>query len=267
MSFQPSIIGTGLVGWQFLKATQERQAEIFNASPAIQRDTDYFRENIARVQSAADLVDDRRLLRVALGAYGLQDDIDSKFFIRKVLEEGVNERTALANRLSDDRYKSLSAAFSFDSGTPPVQSSTFVNDIISRFQEQQFEIAIGQQDQDLRLASNFDRAIREIADSSTSEDARWSRIMGTPPLRQVFEKALNLPSSFAQIDIDSQLDIFKDKAAARFGTDKISEIAGDGLTEKVVQTFLLNSQIESFAKTSGSQVALTLLQSIPRERF
>ena len=42
------------------------------------------------MKSAADLVADRRLLKVALGAFGLEGEIDKKAFIRKVLEEGTD---------------------------------------------------------------------------------------------------------------------------------------------------------------------------------
>nr|WP_276946739.1 DUF1217 domain-containing protein [Haematobacter massiliensis] len=67
----------------------------------MQRDEAYFRDRIGGISSAEELVADRRLLQIALGAFGLGEDIGNKYFIRKVLEDGVSERTALANRLSN----------------------------------------------------------------------------------------------------------------------------------------------------------------------
>ena len=40
---------------------------------------------------------------MALGAFGLQDDINNRYFIRKILEEGTTNEDALANRFSDTR--------------------------------------------------------------------------------------------------------------------------------------------------------------------
>ena len=83
------------------------------------RDTDYFAAKIGEIDSAEQLVSDRRLLSVALGAFGLHADIDNKYFIRKVLEDGVLKEDALANRLTDERYKSLTKAFGFGDFSVP----------------------------------------------------------------------------------------------------------------------------------------------------
>mgnify|MGYP006142551315 FL=1 len=81
--FQPIVPSGGLVGWRFLQRTYESQADNFNQSTQLQRDTEYFRENIASISNAEDLVADRRLLTVALGAFGLDADLGNKFFIKK----------------------------------------------------------------------------------------------------------------------------------------------------------------------------------------
>ncbi len=101
-------------------------------SPVIQRDTDYFLENIGKIDTAEDLVNDRRLLSVALGAFGLDEDIDSKYFIRKVLEDGTLDPEALSNKLADKRYLDFSQAFGFgDYGIPPrTKVSDFATEIV-----------------------------------------------------------------------------------------------------------------------------------------
>ena len=77
MSFQPIIPMSGLGGWAFLNATRNSQTKAFEQSPAISRDTDYFEARIGDIDSAEALVSDRRLLRVALGAFGLQDQMQN----------------------------------------------------------------------------------------------------------------------------------------------------------------------------------------------
>jgi hypothetical protein len=265
MSFQPVLIGTGLVGWQFLKSTEETQRGTFVKSVSLARDADYFTQNISSVESAEDLVADRRLLRVALTAFGLQDDIDSRFFIKTILEDGTTKPDALANRLADDRYKEFSRAFGFDNPVGPrTQRSGFSAEIIAKYQAQQFEIAVGSQDETLRLALNFERSLPEVAASTGSADANWFKVMGTPPLRKVFETALNLPSSFGQLDIDKQLEVFRDKAQSRFGVKEIADLADPDVLPRVIQTYLLQDQVAQTSQSGAGQIALTLLATIPR---
>lgn len=266
MTYQPVIVGSGLVGWQFLKSTQDTQRQVFDNSSTMARDTEYFEAEIGNILSAEDLVADRRLRRVALGAFGLQDDIDNVFFIRKVLEEGTTSRDSLANKLSDDRYKGLAKAFAFDSPLgPSTLSSGFAKDILTRFRAQEFEVAVGSQDESLRLSLYMERTLPEMAATDSADDTKWFRVMGTPPLRSVLETALGLPSGFGQLDIDKQLEVFRDKMQSRFGVKEIDEIVQPEVMTKVIQTYLLQSQIQQNSSVGPGQLALTLLQSIPRQ--
>ena len=53
---------------------------------------------------------DVRVAADALGAFGLDGDINNRFFIRKVLEGGTLTAGALATKLTDKRYAQMSAA-------------------------------------------------------------------------------------------------------------------------------------------------------------
>lgn len=262
MTFQPIIPATGLVGWKFLERTQDAQIKAFSNSPAILTDTQYFTENIGKIDTAEDLVADRRLLRVALGAFGLQDDIDNKFFIKKILEEGSLNTDSLANKLSDERYKDLTRAFGFDLGVPRSKISDFASNITAQYRQMQFEVAVGEQDDSMRQAMNASRALSDLVTAGTSETTKWFEIMGNPPLRSVFETALGLPDAFAQLDLDRQLEVFQDRSNSQLGIDSLSELADPEVLDKLVQRFLLRSQIESYQSSiSSGSIALMLLQS------
>lgn len=265
MTFQPIIPLGGLPGWALLNRTLDRQTEIFNASPQIVRDTDYFEQKIGDVRTAEDLVSDRRLLRVALGAFGLTDDLNSRALIQRVLEEGTKDRAALANRLSDERYKKLTNAFGFaEPGLPNTRLSGFGREIADKFRRMEFEVAVGAQDESLRLAMNTQRELGDIAGSSASDNAKWFGVMGNPPLRRVFEVALGLPKSFGQLDIDQQLGTFRDAAKRQLGIDSISDLADGDKKEKLIQRYLLRDQVSSFQIQSSGAIALNLLQMAPR---
>lgn len=261
MSFQPIIAGSGLVAWNLLQRTMETQTRAHDASAEIVRDTDYFAAKIGEINTAEELVSDRRLLRVALGAFGLQDDLDNRYFITRILADGTVRDDALANKLTDGRYKEMSAAFGFgNAATPLSKISDFPEKIIARYRRQQFEVAVGQQDDNLRLALNAERALQDLAGQSSSLNTKWLRIMGNPPLRQVFETALGMPASFGQLDIDRQLEMFKDRADSQLGSADIAQFAKPENVTKLVQKFLLRAQVEEIQAASTGNIAVSLLQ-------
>ncbi|SLN31775.1 DUF1217 domain-containing protein [Pseudooctadecabacter jejudonensis] len=261
MTFQPVVPFSGYSGWLFLERTGESQQQAFNESVPVKRITDAFRERIGTIQTAEDLMKDRELLSVALGAFGLDDDINNTFFIQKILEEGTSDPEALANRLADPRYANLSEAFGFGTGLTLTGLSFFADDIIDRYEARQFEKAVGQQNNDLRLALNVDPALDDLLDTNSTNDGRWFGMMGNAPLREVFQTALGFPSSFATLDLDKQLEQFKERAESTFGTSDMGEIASAEKQEDLIRLFLLRSEASSAAIGSTS-IALTLLQQI-----
>ena len=264
MTFQPVIPMGGLVGWAFLNRTIERQSAVFEAAPEIQRDTEYFAEKIGEIETAEQLVADRRLLGVALGAFGLQDDIGNRFFVRKMLEEGTINPESFANRMADDRYLAFSKAFGFgDFGVPRTKLSTFPDEIVSLYETRSFEVAVGEQDESLRLALNASRELAEMAKQGGSDDALWFRVMGNAPLRTVFETAFGLPDGFGQLDLDQQLDVFRDKAERQLGHGEISQFSDEAAVERLVQTFLVRAQVAEAPTAIAGRIALTLLQTSP----
>lgn len=263
MSYQPVVVGSGIAGWRFIERTYDAQFETFGKSAALERDTEYFEKNIGSVQSAADLVSDRRLLEVALGAFGLKDDLDNRYFIQKILEDGTSADSALANRLADDRYSKFSQAFGFGPGeTLKTSDVAAMSIVLNSNQEQEFEIAVGESDETMRIALYTQHALVELADSEQSNDVLWYKIMGTPPLRSFFETALGLPEAFGQIDIDRQLGVFKERLEQFTGDESIHQFGDPESLERVTNMYLARSQISEIGGiNSSASNALLLLQS------
>ncbi len=262
MSFQPVIPLPGLAGWAFLQRTRANLQQTYNASPDIKRDVDYFRTQIGAVTTAKELVSDRRLLSVALGAFGLDGDINNKYFVQKILDDGTLKADALANRLSDKRYLAMSKAFGFgDFNTPRTQLSDFADGIISAYLDRGFEAAVGQQDPNMRLALGVERDLGTILSRESTDAGHWFSVMGTPPLRKVFETALGLPVSVGRLDIDRQLGIFRAAAEKKFGVKTLSEMSDPSKQEDLIKNFIARSQIEAeVSPMVRGSAALALLQ-------
>ncbi len=265
MTFAPALPFSGFGGWTVLKRTAPAQMAAFDAQPQQKRDVDYFRANIGKVKTADDLVADRRLLRVALGAFGLESDLNNKAFIRKVLAEGTLKEGAFANRLADKQYQKLSAAFGFgDFKTPRNVISDFPDKMLAQFRQRGFEAAVGTQNTNFRLAMNIERELPTLAAKTGSDDLLWLTVLGNAPMRSVFQTAFGLPDSFASIDLDKQMETLKDKAASVFGSSSVRQFSDPKKLDGLVRQFLVRADIANGASAVQNSTALTLLQNIIR---
>lgn len=262
MTFSPVLPIGGYAGYAFLKRTMAAQTAAFTAQASVKRDEAYFRDKIGTINTAEELVKDQRLLRVSLAAFGLEDDVPNKYFIRKVLEDGTLKTDSLANKLTDKRYAKLATAFSFNLSTPRTKLSDFADKILKDYETKQFAVAVGQQNEDMRLALNAEQELPALASSSSSASAKWYSVLGNGPLRTVFEKAFGLPSSFGAIDIDKQVETMQRRAESLFGANTVDQFSDPEKVDTLVRKFLIRSEVESYnLGMSRGQVALTLLQN------
>lgn len=267
MAFQPVLPLSGYAGWRFLSRTAETQRALVARAPAMQRETAAFRERIGQVASAEALVADRTLLKVALGAFGLEGDLDSRAFVRKVLESPSSDPGALANRLADKRWLEFARAFGFaEPGGPFTRLPGFAERIVAAYETRQFEIAVGGRDASMRLALTADRELAALSLRRGTPDALWFAVMGNPPLRQVFETALGLPAAFGALDIDRQLEVLREKTDRALGSGEVAQFADPGKREDLIRLFLLREEARASAVATPGGTALTLLRAIPRRR-
>lgn len=263
MSFAPVAPFGGYAGWQFLKRTEAVQKALVARSPEHTRAREAFQSRAASLRTAEDLVADRQVLGVALGAFGLSADLRNKRFVQAILEQGTLEPGALANRLSDTRYRQMATAFGY--GPLDVRGADregFADRILAAYSDRVFEEAVGKQSEPLRLALNAERDLKELAENTTAKnDTLWFSVMGRPPLRKVFETALGLPSSFGRLDIDQQLSVLRTKSEDAFGVGEVRELAQSDKLESLIRRYLLREQIAGSGQGLSSQsTALSLLQ-------
>jgi hypothetical protein len=267
MTFSPILPVGGYAGYAFLKRTMASQTAAFTSQTSVKLDEAYFREKIGSITTAEQLVGDARLMRISLAAFGLEDDLPNKFFIKKVLEEGTLKPDALANKLTDKRYAKMSNAFGFALSTPSTKLSTFADKILSAYESKQFAVAVGGQNEDMRLALNAEQELPALASSSASENSKWYTVLGNAPLRAVFERAFGLPKFFGAIDIDKQVETMKSRSEAAFGSDSIDQFTDSAKVDKLVRQFLVRSELETGSSgLSRGQIALTLLQNVGTSR-
>ncbi|WP_164870893.1 DUF1217 domain-containing protein [Mesobaculum littorinae] len=262
MSFRPVVPLPGHAGWAFLKRTRPAQQEAFQQTGQVKRLSDHFTESISKVTSVEDLMSDRRLREVALGAFGLKDDIDSHYFVKQILSSNTREDGSLANKMSDKRYLAMARAFGFgDLGGPRTGDTGFARRILDQYHDREFEAAIGESDPNMRLVLGLNRDLGDVVKRSDNTNANWYAVMANPPLRQVFETALGLPKAFGTLDLDRQLSTFRDRAEAQFGVREIADFNNDEMQSKLVTRFLAMADLQAGTTRgmTGASIALTLL--------
>ncbi|SHH63935.1 DUF1217 domain-containing protein [Marivita hallyeonensis] len=259
MSFQPVVLGSGLGAWNFVKRTLAHQKNMHATTPSLTRDIAFFAKSHRDFFTADALTSHPQALRVVLGAYGLSEDTDHQFLIRKIMSDGTGEG-ALATKLSDRRYRELASDIDYSQDVAWFdRNPQLASRIIDGYRDDSFEAAIGEVDENIRLALNFDRKIGDIGLGASGTATAWFQILGTPPLRLVMEKALGLPKEFANLDIDDQHSRIRDKAKSVLGTDDVAAIASDEVRDKIIDKFILAQQVSNFGHQSSLQTALILL--------
>jgi hypothetical protein len=82
--------------------------------PTVDRETKYYLENITKVTSVEEFVNNDRLFKYAMKAFGLGEMDYAKAFMIKALKEGVRDPDSFANKLTDKRYAEFVKAFNFE---------------------------------------------------------------------------------------------------------------------------------------------------------
>lgn len=175
--------------------TKSLSAEAKDAQVA--RETKYYQDNIGKVKSVDDFMKDTRLFNYAMKAYGLEDMAYAKGFMKKVLNEGVTDKSAFANKLTDTRFKAFATAFNFETlGEYTTTTQAATTGVVDKYVRQTLEDSVGEQDEGTQLALYFQR----MAPTVTSAYG----LLGDTALWTVVKTVYGFPSEMSSADIDKQ---------------------------------------------------------------
>lgn len=168
-----------------------------SSDPVVKRETEYYLNNISKVKSIDDFIGDYRIFSYAMKAYGLEDMTYAKAYMRKVLEGGVEDKDAFANKLNDSRFVSFATAFNFKANGENTTASTDVaQPVVDKYMRQTLEENAGNEDQGVRLALYFQREAPNVKSAYG--------ILADSALTQVVQTVFNLPSEMSSADITLQ---------------------------------------------------------------
>lgn len=171
-------------------------------SAVVKAETEYFKENMAKVESIDDFLADDRLYKYAMYAFDISAEEADSGFLRKVLEGGISDPKSFANQQSDKKFAEFAATFDFMKyGEQLTTRRPAVDGVVSGYMRQTLEENAGTQNEGVRLALYFERKAPEMKS--------FMQMLADPALAKVLRTTLGLPESFGQADIDRQVALFE----------------------------------------------------------
>lgn len=102
------------LSYELITRDMGKSLDRIEQQPMVERETQYYLENIGKVKSVDDFISNDRLFKYAMKAYGLGDMDYAKAFMKKVLDEGISDSGSFANKLTDKRYYEFAKVFNFE---------------------------------------------------------------------------------------------------------------------------------------------------------
>ncbi len=181
-----------------------RSIERISEQPVVSRETEYYLENIGDVKSVDEFIADSRLYNYALKAHGLEEMSYAKAFIRKALDEGIDDDNSFANQLTDTRYADFVETFNFArNGETATVFNKAQQGTVDKYMRQTLEEDAGSDDEGVRLALYFERMAASVTEPYG--------ILADSALSVVVRTALGLPQEFAYSDIDKQAAVLSER--------------------------------------------------------
>ncbi|NVK15104.1 MAG: DUF1217 domain-containing protein, partial [Rhodobacteraceae bacterium] len=208
---------------------------------------DEITDKLGTFTNPRELVFDLGLFEATLDLFGQSKRSTDFDTVLKAFDSDLSSRTSFANMHYDTGLKAMAQAFSFNAGEVSREyPEGFAEELAELYTTRQFEIEIGNSDPNMRLALALERELQDVVDAGGSENAHWYNIIGSPPLRSIFETALALPSGIAQLDIERQLVEMKDRAFSAFGTTHPADFLEPEMLDQFRKRFLLLSDLNSY---------------------
>ncbi len=189
---------TTLANYQLIAGNLEASLERVSQKPEVKREVAYYLSRIREIKSIDEFLADDRVYRFAMEASGLGDMIYAKAFMRKVLEEGIENPDSFANKLADSRFRAFARRFNFASFGPA--ATTFERarqEVVDDYIRLKLEKEAGQTDEGVRLALYFRRRAPGIRNGYD--------ILADRALMKVAETVLGHPLAHGDVDRNARI--------------------------------------------------------------
>lgn len=226
-----------IASYNRLSSNLETSIKRVSEQPVIKREAEYYQKNIGNIKSVDDFMENPRIYNFALKAFGLEDMQYAKAFIRKVLNEGIDDPKAFSLQLSDQRFREFATAFNFKRYQAATTSFDRVQSgAVNMYLRNSLESQSGEESEALRLSLYFERKAGTVTSAYS--------ILADKALYQVTRTALSLPNAMSGADIDKQAAILKEKV-------DIEKLGDPAYVKKMITRFLAQYEVQNSSALSS----------------
>ncbi|CAH0339765.1 DUF1217 domain-containing protein [Rhizobium sp. CECT 9324] len=219
------------------------------AKEAATKESEYYQEQIATIRTVDELLADRRVVDVVLGAFGFDGDEVTDDFLKQLFASDLDDPKSFANQQANTKWAEMLASFNFDSegnltddtvGTVQQRGETL--ETINLYLRQTFEEIEGESNQGVRLALYFERTAPTLTDAYD--------LIADEALLEVFRTTFGYSEDFSNMDVDMQAKIVEDNIT-------LSDFQDPAKMERFLQRYTAMYDTEN---ASYDTSALSILQ-------
>ena len=179
------------------------------AREAATKKAEVYQERIQSIDTVKELLADRDVIDVVIGAYGLDPEDVTDDFLKQVFASDLSDPKSFVNQRPDSRWAELVASFNFDAngnltretiGTVQQRGETL--ETVNKYLRQTLEETEGASNEAVRLALYFERTAPNITDAYG--------LIADDALMAVFRTTFGFSDEFSNMDVDQQARIIND---------------------------------------------------------
>ncbi|MCF1451541.1 DUF1217 domain-containing protein [Agrobacterium vitis] len=215
------------IGYDLVNRDMKASLKRVSQEPEVAREQKYYQENIGKVKTVDDFMNDDRLYQYTMKANGLEDMTYAKAFMKKVLESDLSDENSYANKLADDRYRDFARSFNFSAETADIQTDKQEEDVIGLYKQS----LVTEGDDAKEEVQYYDSAIDKVTNvDDLLKNSRLTKFVlesygldtkyySTDHLKKILTSDVNDSTSYVNTLTTNKSDYLKIANAFSFNTD------------------------------------------------
>jgi Protein of unknown function (DUF1217) len=207
---------------------------------AVKAEIDYFRANVGKMKTPDEFLKNYRLLKFALTAYQMEDQLNYPARIKQILKDNPNDSASLVNRMTNATYKTMNADFNFfKGGVAKLSDKAFIDQLVSKFSSSQYQSTVSAGNSNVADALYFRNKIGTVTNTY--------QIIGDAVLFGVVKTALNIPNAAVTGDVKR----LKQWIEGKLDMKKLKDTT---YVNKMLDRFLVLKDVETRKSSGGGLI-------------
>lgn len=214
----------------------------FAKSGSVQSEIDFFRQRVSTIKTPDEFLKDYRLLKFALTAYDMEDQLQYPARIKQILKDDPSSKSALVNRMTNAGYRQINADFAFNTkGVENLKNATFIDGLVEKYKNARYEMSLGDLNPAVADAMYFQRKVSKVKTGY--------EIIGDPVFFDVALTALNIPRSVAATKVERMKATIENKL-------EMSKLSDPTYVRKLVERYLVLKDVENLKGQSNGLMGI-----------